>query len=239
MLIDGYSLRARVAPVFLTIFPFLMVFNLWFSEQWSFKLGIGSTIFFIAFSMLGSHLGRHLGKRKEKKLWNFWDGPPTTRFLRHSNMEFNKIRRNHCHKKLQELLPDIELPTDKQESINLSLADQKYETCVRFLISSTRDKKRYPLIYKENVNYGFMRNLWGLKPFGVMVSIISLILSLLFIILKWPLQVETYHFPIITILFSISSFLLWIFWIKPSSVKIVADAYAERLLEYCEQCEKS
>lgn len=42
-----------------------------------------------------------------------------------------------------------------------------------FLREQTRDPKMFPIVYEENVNYGFRRNLLGLKPTGAAIAVVG------------------------------------------------------------------
>ena len=70
------------------------------------------------------------------------------------------------HKKLSELLNGTAIPTPQDEKRDPERADQVYDACVSCLIERTRDKTRFRLLFEENCNYGFRRNLWGMKPLG-------------------------------------------------------------------------
>jgi hypothetical protein len=234
--LDSYTFQARIAPVFIVVLPiFICITNLWSPEALTVQYGISSFLVSALFSIFAGAFGRNAGKQIENKLWKSWDGPPTTRFLRHSDTKFNSIRRARCHKNLQLMIKDIRIPTSTEEKNNPMEADQVYEACTRFLIGKTRDIKKYPLIYKENVNYGFLRNLLGLKIYGIICSVISVLLSTWVCWKKWTLF-GIYHIKSTVILIiSLLFFVGWVFWVRPKAVKIVAEAYAERLLEFCEQ----
>ena len=52
-----------------------------------------------------------------------------------------------------------------------------YGSAVDELRRLTRDTERFPLVYKGNTEYGFRRNLLGLKKIGLGVAIAALIIS--------------------------------------------------------------
>ena len=56
-------------------------------------------------------------------------------------------------------------------------ADTKYEEVVTSLREATRDTSRFPLVFAENANYGFRRNLWGLRPIGTAVAVVLFLIS--------------------------------------------------------------
>jgi hypothetical protein len=231
--LDTYTIEARLCPVFLVILPVLITINLWAPETSKFQFGFSSIIFSLAISFFGAQFGRNWGKLKEINLWKSWDGPPTTRFLRHRDIQFNSIRKMRCHGIFHDLIPDINIPTMEEEMSDPLKADQIYEACTRFLIAKTRDTKKFSLVYKENINYGFLRNLWGLKPLGIVLSSLSLINCGYFLWIEWnnkKILPETIILTLIILCISV----LWITWVCPKNIKIAAEAYAERLLECCE-----
>src|SRR5947208_9959356 len=71
------------------------------------------------------------------------------------------------------LVRDVKLPTSEEEAADPEGADQRYEACVRFLRNATRDRSTFPLVFAENVNYGFRRNLWGMRSAGIACSAVS------------------------------------------------------------------
>jgi hypothetical protein len=231
-----YTLRARIMPVFLVLLPVVININIWLYQTVGLKFKIGSIIFSIAISFFGAQFGRDRGKRKEKELWEKWGGAPTTQFLRHSNNRINSIRLSRYHNILEEEISEVEIPTSNQEKENPKKTDQVYETCVKYLINNTRDKQEYPLIYKENINYGFLRNLWGLKPFGIITSIMGVLNSVVYCGYEcsWTNIQNLSSESVIVLLISLISLLFWTFWISPKRIRIAAEAYAERLIEACE-----
>lgn len=180
-------------------------------------------------TILLAEIGRDFGKKKELRLFKSWGGRPSLRLLRHRDAP-NKVLLERQHRRLQELVPDVKIPTVEEELADPSRADDVYESLEAFLRENTRDKARFPLLFEELCNYGFRRNLWGMKPIGLIASIggtvaigASLILS--------QVQGRSLSPLVVTCGFLNLAFLFgWLFWFTPSWVKIPADAYAARLL---------
>lgn len=235
---DTYSLKARIAPVFLTLCPLIIVVGLLAPRSYVLQISSGSILFSIALSVFGAQFSRDRGKIKEVELWRNWGGPPTTQFLRHSDTQFNPVRRSRIHKFLQTKLKDLQLPTPEKEQENPQYSDQVYEAYTRYLISKTRNSNQYPLILKENINYGFLRNLWGLKPFGITISLIGFIISVLYSRNEWLNSGRVSAESTVVVIFCLSFFATWLFWVSPKRIRVAAEAYAERLLEYCEQSDE-
>jgi len=232
---DTYSVRARAAPVFVVLIPVIVAVTAWVPDGLSLKLGSAAMIVSVGLSMLVGQIGRDFGKRKEPALWKSWDGPPTTQFLRHRDTKFNPVVRNRYHRCIKKLRPDLKIPTPEQEAKDALAADQIYSAASRYLISATRNTKKFPLIFKENVNYGFRRNLWGLKPVGLVIVTLSTLICVLHLWISYQANSGPSTESIAGIVIDFALLLLWIFWITPSAVRIAAEAYAERLLEACEQ----
>ena len=122
------------------------------------------------------------------------------------------------------------LPTLEQEKTKPADADATYSTCGDYLLSRTRDKERFQLLFQENVNYGFRRNLWAMKPVGVTICVLALV-ALAFIMRMETGAGTVPWFANLSAIALVALLLTWwIIRITPSWVKIVADAYALRLL---------
>ncbi|HEX6035526.1 MAG TPA: hypothetical protein VFY83_13880, partial [Anaerolineales bacterium] len=122
-----------------------------------------------------------------------------------------------------------------EEAQDPNRADDIYGMCVKFLIAQTRDQKRFRLIFKENMSYGFRRNLWGMKLLGISIALMALISGVARLWIEWQRTSVITANTSASVLIILVFLLLWIFWVVPSWVRIPANAYAERLLETCEQ----
>lgn len=229
-MLDTYTRRARLQPALLVALPLGIATLAWFPhglEGWGALWGL---IVWSGGTALIAQIGRDWGKKKEVKLFEMWSGKPTTRMLRHRDAP-NKVILERRHKKLKEIMGGVDIPTSEEEQANPTAADDVYEACATFLREKTRDKKRFNLVFEENCNYGFRRNLWGMRPLGISIAIVGLAAVVALFILKKGLV------PALAIACGIGNLLLllgWILWFTPSWVRIPAEAYSERLLESCE-----
>jgi hypothetical protein len=150
--------------------------------------------------------------------------------LRRNDLRLNVNTRARYHKRLSEMLPETSLPSADQERENPADADVAYASCGDYLLSKTRDKERFQLLFQENVSYGFRRNLWAMKPVGIAISILSLV-ALGFVSRVEARSNSVPWFAKLTAIAIVALLLTWwVVRITPSWVKIVADAYALRLL---------
>ena len=63
-------------------------------------------------------------------------------------------------------------PTAEEEAADRATGDSFYEQCGIWLRDSTRDAKKFPILFGELVSYGFRRNLRGLKWPALVVNLI-------------------------------------------------------------------
>ena len=227
--IDTYNYKARVLPVYLTLAPIVLLICSIAPEGLSLPLGGASALVFFPISYLLSQVGADYGKKLEKRLWLSWGGPPTTRFLRNGNQEFNEITRNRIHDKLK--ASGLHVPALEEQEMDLNRADKYFESCTEELIRWTRDKVKFPLVFKSLTEYGFRRNLLGLKSYGVVFTIAGLAGTVCSTFRSWSLHDQFPAVPIVAGLISAGLLLVWVIWITESAVKLAANRYARFLLE--------
>ncbi len=235
-MIDIYNLKARIYPVIILFFPIIIIgviFSIEFESYLSLlsSFGIMGTLIY-----LFSQLGRDQGKLKEPLLWESWGGCPSIQILRITNPNIDSLTKNRYHSKLLLLCPVGHIPDEQLELTQPKLTDNIYQSWTKFLISQTRDIKTYPLLFKENVSYGFRRNLWGLKPFALGLIIFFLVSGYLYFTFKYH-NFNPIYLPERFILLALSLILILVFWVvvvKKNWIKIPSFAYAERLVEATE-----
>ena len=227
-MIDAYNLRARSLPVYITITPVILVMAAILPRGLDLPLAGAAVVVFAPLSYLASQFGADFGKRLETKLWEKWGGPSTTRFLRHNNPEFNPVTRQQIHQKLSKF--DLFIPSTDEQMRDPGLADTHWQACTEFLIRTTRDKRHHPLVFQGLVEYGFRRNLLGLKPIGLALSIASLGACGSEVWRTWGSQ-EVIAVPIAASLINLGILTAWLFWLRESTVSLSANRYARFLLE--------
>lgn len=232
---DKYSLNARIYPVVFLLLPLAIVgisYSIEFEKYIHIlsSLGISSVLLYFM-----ANVGRDAGYRKENALWESWGGMPSAQLLWFKNTTIDKYTKQRYHDKMQTL---VQLNVENVDFETAELIDviDIYRSWTKYIISKTRDTKKYSLQFKENVSYGFRRNLWGLRCGGIILTITVLIanFSLQCIINQ---SLNFWEFPLS---FIVSELLLlvflgiWVFIIKSDWVKIPAFAFGARLLENIE-----
>ncbi len=238
-LFDEYSLNARVKPSLLAILPVIISVFIIIPALYKTIVSLFGILVACGLITLLAHLSRHRGRKVEKALLDKWGGFPSTIFLRHSDQTIDKHTKKRYRAFLETNIPEWESPTDQDENSDQTSADIKYKSASKWLIEQTRDTKIYNLLFKENISYGFRRNCLGIKYFGIILSLISLIL--VFCTLynsEFSILLEEKNLELSFALFSLLMLVWWIFIVSESWVKDAADSYALRLLSVCDQVQQ-
>ena len=226
---DSYTWRARILPVYLTVVPAVLAIAATLPDGLDLPLAGASVIVFLSLPYFMGQVASDFGKRLEPRLWDSWVGPPTTRFLRHDNEEFNAATRAQVHIQLRAL--GLQIPTAEEEGRDLEQALVLYSSAVASLRRLTRDSERFDLLHKANIEYGFRRNLLGLKPAALAITVLALLVSGWSLYSGWHSDGVVLPVALVTSLLNTCVALGWLVGVRASTVRITADRYAHSLLE--------
>lgn len=241
---DEYSFNARVKPALFLIFPIFISLLVLFepSRTWT-----GSTVtFLVAFGVINFAANQMSarGNVLQHKLFEKWGGAPTTIVLRHADKTIDGVTKLRYMDRLALLISNFTPTTPEYEKANPERADELYTSASNYLREHTRDTTKYPLVYKENIAYGFSRNIRAFKSLGIFITVSSLLGSLLVSYLDatilgsmspW-LVIQEISFPYLGLIaIHLSMLLAWIFLVTENWVKVRAFAYAKRLYAACEK----
>lgn len=226
---DAYDRPARLYPGLLVLSPIAVLIVCLYGEG---KLLMWSAIT-IAVSCGGAYalcrIVRNAGQRLQSELFERWGGAPTTQLLRHGNNHFDVHTKGRFHKALSKALGK-KMPTSTAEDADPASADELYRAAAVWLINHTRDSKKFPLVFKENVAFGFHRNALGLRPVGIAVALAGFVWSVAYQSLqRVPLNVSA---PVaVSASYSVLILSMWIFVFNEAALKRTAFSYAERLIQ--------
>ena len=173
-------------------------------------------------------IGRGRGKSIEQNLWRKWNGPPTTRFLRHSDKEFGNDSKKAVHIKLRAL--GLDIPDEAEEQRNPEDADARYRYATLEIIRRTRNPDDFPLVFRSLTSYGLQRNLYGLKWVGIGLVAVSMLATIAVAKLA-AVPVEELGPLIVSLIVNLGLFLAWTLAVREEKVRLAADDYARSLLE--------
>lgn len=176
---DPYDRKARLYPALLVMLVPVAALTLVtpvFSSQ---IVGLASLAAALGGLMLLTSFGREWGKRKEPKLFESWGGTPTTLLLMRATSQLDQLTLDRYRKVLEEKVSGLHFPDVEKEASNPEKIASICESAVKWLREATRDTKKFALVFAENTNYGFRRNLLGVKPLALALCILTLAATVL------------------------------------------------------------
>lgn len=230
----SYNLRARVQPVLLALFP---IAPLVLIDSQMDLIAVRILILYLV-GMLISQFGRDPGRKREAKLFERWGGKPSIAMLRHRDGRLAEHEKKRYRDYLGLHVPGLQLASSEEEEKSPSRADEGYAQAISWLLTQTRNRERYPLIFEENVNYGFRRNVWALRTPAFVSECLALALIALHASAFWTGEIystlrsvpEIVWLGVLTVLLHASIF---VFVIREQWVKVQAERYARQLLSAC------
>jgi hypothetical protein len=230
-LTDSYDRKARLYPCLLLIAPAIAVIVAAVSAKYSALQAIAAGAVSCGGAFLLTQLARDAGKNLEAGLLEEWGGLPSIAIFRHSDARFDTITKARYHRAMASLVKQTKPPTHDQEREDARAADGVYAAWSNYLRTHTRDQKRFALLFKENINYGYRRNVVGLRPFGILLSALALGVAATRVASIYRRTGEVDQIMLGAGVFSLVLLTLWIFRFTRSWVRMPADAYAYRLIE--------
>lgn len=222
-IVDSYDLKARVAPAAISFLPIL--FTAYYRVPSLYRspfLAAGSGLISLALVYLCSMIIRYLGLREQDRLWKSWGGPPSTRFVRHRDMQFSAEQKKRIRTALAELFR-VELFTYEEEMKDPKKADQIISRAFLDVKEFLRQHQFSALVDKHNVEYGFSRNLYGGRFVFWAGAGIGLLLAGFVSGSGWTLNLG--------VVVNVILLFTWIpvsLFLMPNMLKRSADTYAER-----------
>jgi peptidoglycan/LPS O-acetylase OafA/YrhL len=230
--LDHYQRSAHLNPAILTVLPVFVTLLLWLPKESALLAGLISVAASVALAVLLMQFGRARGRAVQARMNDKSGGLASTRALRHGNDLIAAPSRARYHAFLA--ARGLMIPSAQEQAAAPDHADEHYRSAADWLREQTRNQKKFALLHGENRAYGFRRNLLGLKPFGLLLTVLSIAgdgLALYY----WGQQNQTQEFAgvILAILLAIG-FFVWLFVVTESFVEDASRSYTERLLAACD-----
>lgn len=231
---DQYERVARLYPALLALLPLLVVLLTTSVVGKPLATQLLSLAGACGVTYLLANVSRMLGKAQEAKLFARWGGTPTTQMLRHRDVFIDPHTKQRYHAFLARKLK-TDFPTCDEEAESPEAADERYRAGVKWLLARTRDKKRFGLLFKENLSYGFHRNGFGLKWIGTLSGLVATV-WLAFVTYadaqgKWSMLPPD-RLVVAGVATTIT--LAWAVYFTESRVRQAAHLYADMLLRACD-----
>lgn len=235
-LLDAYNLRSRLSPALLVLLPLFFGLLAWVPgiKSATEPLMAGAISAGVVFLLVA--VSRDAGNAAQSKLVEEWGGYlPSVLFLRHRDSKIEGPTKSRYHAKIQALVDGLLLPSAGEEAADPQSADEKYQSACRFLLGATRDDKKFSVLKEQNMNYGFRRNLFGLRPYGIFFSAVATLACLLRIYFTYRAGQPFAPWPWFCLATSLVCAITYVVVVSKDFVRRGADAYALALLESLEQ----
>lgn len=249
LVIDPYSRQARLYPALLALSPPIAIIGALWPDVLAPVTVQRIAGFAIAFGVLYAlaSFARSRGKGTEKRLLKIWGGWPTTIWLRHRSAFVQAPTLARYHQYLSEHVPGFALPSKAEEQADPEKADVYYASAIEWLKEQCRGKD-FPLVEKENAEYGFRRNLRGLRNTGIALCLAGIVGAITVLELRsgigqsisgllhpmylWQLLSQSNVGA--AVLLNMLAVVGWLSIVSDTWVREAADQYARALLANCE-----
>lgn len=235
---EPYDRQARLYPALLLVAPIVATGAGLLSSNLTAFQSFGASAAGLGGAFLLTQLARDAGKKGEKGLFEKWGGLPSVAIFRHRDTRLDSITKARYHKKLAGLVKEAKAPTAEQEHSDPDSADIVYSAWSYYLRVNTRDIKKFSHLFRENVNYGYRRNVWGMRTLGLVASLSCLVCSVVRLLVIRAATGKIDEVLLCSGVFALFILLLWAFRFTGDWVYIPANAYAERLAESTETLEE-
>lgn len=168
---DAYSIRARLFPAIIAAAPALAAQALLISWK---SFGLSNLIASIGVLVLLwaiADFSRARGRAIEGKLYAEHGGMPSITMFRRSDPTIDAGSKDRYRAFLADKI-GAAAPSPAEETADQAAADAFYGQCGNWLRQNTRDTKKFPILFGENITYGFRRNLLGVKALALWLNLV-------------------------------------------------------------------
>lgn len=177
MIKDKYNRTARLYPTVLTAVPLLLLLNDYLAQQFGNRIDqalILSATIHVAFSFAIIYLlvqvNRFVGKELERLIFADGKNLPTTTMLLPTDTKLSKVYRDRLATKI---LKDFQIDISPVPDEGITETRLRIRDAVGQMRSQVKDGH---LLLQHNLEYGFVRNLFGGSILALVAAVISLLI---------------------------------------------------------------
>jgi len=230
-LFDRYSLLARQRPALLMLFPAAVAVLVIFPSLQTWWSALVTLLGACGVALALGEFAQGRGKLLEPGLFAAWGGMPSIALLRRRDTSIDDATKARYRTCLEAQVKGLRFPSEADEQRDPSSADDAYASACNWLRSQTRDTKKFALLFRQNIGYGFRRNLLGLRPYGISVATVSLAVM---VVAAWIGEDMKTPALLVGAAVNIAVLAFWLFAVTAGWVRIAAEAYARELLAACD-----
>ena len=229
--LDRYDIAARLKPALLVLLPILLTVAFWIPQA---RTGVGTAVSLLSACGLLYFMAqttRHFGRSVERRMGEKAGRKHSARLLTHADGTIAAETKERYHAYLRSHGLSISTPEEERSSPNTAFS--RTRSAVDWLLQHTRSNAKKSLLFNENVAYGYYRNLYGMKPLAILVTVTAIAGhgALLWI---HPLDETTLWIGLLLEAGLTATLLLWSITVTKASVADASLAYAQQLFNHCE-----
>ena len=236
--LDPYERKARLKPALFCGVPLATTVVLLIPELGAIWGSIGALLVYCGGSLWLIQSVRDRGKALETLLYKSWGGKPSVAMLRYHDDRLDNTTKVRYRAFLGRSVPGLALPSPEEERDGCDEADARLESANRWLLGQTTDHARFGLLFSENVNYGYRRNLLGMKTIALVMDAGALAVVSAVGIARWTedsggiqsLEPEWWT----SLLIAVVHALVFVGFVRTKWVRASAETYAGQLLAACD-----
>lgn len=220
---DRYERKTRLLPGLLLATGPALTAGALLQElsAWHTAVGAAVGVEFLAAIVLG-HYARSRGRSVEESTWASWGGPPTTRWLRPNDTTCSGQQKEKWREAIKKQT-GMTVPASVPEGSNDATVDQEIAEATRQLRYVLRNKPNATILQSHNEDYGFARNLYGVRFLWVVLAVLCVAgCGFAFALGMKPFAAIAIAFTVLVVSSLVASEL-------PNYMRRCADRYAESL----------
>ena len=240
--LDPYDRKARLKPGLFCGVPLVAFVVLLSPELGAVWGSIGAVVVYCGGSLWLIQTVRDRGKALEARLYRSWGGKPSVAMLRHRDDRLDSTTKARYRRFLCGAVPDLVLASPEGERDDSEQADARLESANRWLLAQTTDHARFALLFTENMNYGYRRNLLGMRRIALGLDAAALVLVTCVGVACWTGHIASTIQSLepgwwASLAIAVVHPLVFIAFIRAHWVRVSAETYAGQLLAACDSLE--
>mgnify|MGYP001066647441 CR=1 FL=1 len=228
--LDTYERRARLYPMLLVLLPAVLGAASWLPAGADVGGLLGGAVFSLVLAAFLGQIARDQGKKREPDLFRDWGGKPSVIALSYEGAFFDTKTLRRIHRSIRNIDDTLTFPENgEEEAAHRESAFTNYESASELLLSRTRDRDRFRLVFSENINYGYRRNLWAMRGSGLLLAVLGVAASVARLVHLSVTDLSTNWTAVVGVVIGLVLVVMWELRVRKSWVRIAADAFARQL----------
>jgi hypothetical protein len=231
---DAYSIRARLFPAIIAAAPALAALTLLISWETFGLSNLIASLGLLVMLFAIADFSRARGRKIESKIYEEQGGIPSITMFRRNDQSIDGSSKERYREFLAGKLK-VAVPSSEEERENQDAADVFYGQCGVWLRQNTRNTNAFPILFGENVTYGFRRNLLGVKNFALLLNaLVVAICTLILWRMSWEMSAPLGSKTTVVLIVAAAHAAYMILAVNRNAVCDASRAYGRELILSCE-----